>query len=441
MSAAEKLRAIVRSNRAGLRRALPSWCTANSDTLKAIVAAHHDSEDPILIEATCNQVNQLGGYTGMTPAAFRTFIERLMKEAGADPDRLILGGDHLGPHPWKVLPAHEAMRRACDLIRSYVDAGFVKIHLDASMRCADDVELSEAAIAERAAALCVAAEDAANSADLAYVIGTEVPIPGGETEAIEALGVTPSDNVRRTVNLHRDAFAAAGVGDAMNRVIAVVVQPGVDFGNSHVIQFDRAGAAELVDALNDFPEFIYEAHSTDFQTLRSLSDLVDCRFGLLKVGPELTFAFREAIFAMAAIEGGLEGIGGSEIVRALEHAMDENPGNWRSYIPPGPNERVDRLFGLSDRVRYYWPHPGVSTAVTDLKGRIDSTAISPGLVSQFGGALDDIRTPRLSDRLVRSKVSAVVDRYLAASRLSLDDMNPRVVVQTLEVEPSRNSGA
>jgi len=427
MNAAAKLRAIVRSNNAGLRRALPSWCTAHPDTLKAIIAAHHESEDPILIETTCNQVNQQGGYTGMTPAAFRTFIERLTKEAGANADRLILGGDHLGPNPWKGLPAREAMRRACDLIRAYVEAGFVKIHLDASMRCADDVELSEATIAKRAAALCVAAEDAANGADLAYVIGTEVPTPGGETDAIDTFAVTPSENVRLTVNVHREAFAALGVGDAMSRVIAVVVQPGVDFGNSHVIQFDRAGAAGLVDALNDFPEIVYEAHSTDFQTLRSLSDLVDCRFGLLKVGPELTFAFREAIFAMAAIEGGLEGIGGSEIVRALERVMDENPGNWRSYVPPGPNERVDRLFGLSDRVRYYWPRQGVAAAVNNLKSRIDSAAISPGLVSQFGGALDDeIGTRRLSARLVQSKVGAVVDRYRAASRLSPSDLNPCV---------------
>jgi tagatose-1,6-bisphosphate aldolase non-catalytic subunit AgaZ/GatZ len=170
-------------------------------------------------------------------------------------------------------------------------------------------------------------------------------------------------------------------------------------------------------ALNDFPEIVFEGHSTDFQTLRSLSNLVACGFGFVKVGPELTFAFREAMFAMASIEGGFKGLGDSNIVRAVERAMDENPGSWRSYIPAGPSERVDRLFGLSDRVRYYWPYRAVARAVTDLKTRTDSAQISPGLVSQFAGRLDDSDgTLSLSERLVQSRVGAVVARYRAASR-------------------------
>jgi D-tagatose-bisphosphate aldolase class II non-catalytic subunit len=415
MNAAAKLRAIVRDNRAGLRRALPSWCTAHPDTLRAIIAAYRDGDEPILIEATCNQVNQEGGYTGLTPAAFRTFAEGLMDEARVDRDRLILGGDHLGPNPWRGLPAREAIRRAGDLVRAYVEAGFVKIHLDASMRCADDQTLSEATIAERAAELCAAAEDAARGAELAYVIGTEVPIPGGETEALDGLAVTPADNVRRTIDLHREAFAARGVQDAMGHVIAIVVQPGVDFGNSEVVQFDRAKAGGLVEALSDFPEIVFEAHSTDFQSLRSLTDLVLCRFGLLKVGPELTFAFREALFAMAAMEAGLGGIGDSAIVRALEGAMDRNPGNWRGYVATGPNERLERLFGLSDRVRYYWPDRDVAKAAAELKTHVDSAQIAPGLVSQFADLEGSAGGP-LSERLVRSRVGAVVDRYRAASR-------------------------
>ena len=203
----------------------------------------------------------------------------------------------------------------------------------------------------------------------------------------------------------------------MRRVIAVVVQPGVDFGNNDVVQFDRTKAGGLVNALTDFPEIVFEAHSTDFQSLRSLSDLVQCRFGMLKVGPELTFAFREALFAMAAMEAGLGGIGDSTIVRALEGAMDRNPGNWRSYVPPGPNERLERLFGLSDRVRYYWPDRDVAKAAAELKARIDLAPIAPGLVSQFADRLDDSTEGRpLSERVVRSRVGAVVDRYRTASR-------------------------
>jgi tagatose-1,6-bisphosphate aldolase non-catalytic subunit AgaZ/GatZ len=37
----------------------------------------------VLIEATCNQVNQDGGYTGMTPADFRRFVEDIAARVSA----------------------------------------------------------------------------------------------------------------------------------------------------------------------------------------------------------------------------------------------------------------------------------------------------------------------------------------------------------------------
>ena len=181
---------LIAANRGGQRRGNPSWCTAHPETLSAILRACRDSDDPVLIEATCNQVNQEGGYTGMTPAGFRRFIEDLAREAGVNPERLILGGDHLGPNPWKRLPASEAMARASEMVKAYVEAGFRKIHLDASMACGDETHVTEATIAERGAALCAVAELVGRGGDRVYVIGTEVPIPGGELEDLDALAVT-----------------------------------------------------------------------------------------------------------------------------------------------------------------------------------------------------------------------------------------------------------
>ena len=106
------LREIVAANRAGEPRGIPSWCTAHPQTLGAVFATYRDDDAPILVEATCNQVNQFGGYTGMTPAGFRSFAERLARDEGVDPSRLILGGDHLGPNPWRSEPAEAAMAKA-----------------------------------------------------------------------------------------------------------------------------------------------------------------------------------------------------------------------------------------------------------------------------------------------------------------------------------------
>lgn len=51
------------------------------------------------------------------------------------------------------------MAKAEVLIADYVTAGFSKIHLDASMSCADDpIPLDPHVVAERAARLCQVAE-------------------------------------------------------------------------------------------------------------------------------------------------------------------------------------------------------------------------------------------------------------------------------------------
>ena len=97
-----------------------------------------DDGTPLLVEATANQVNQFGGYTGMQPADFRRFVLAIAHRVGLPPDRVLLGGDHLGPTAWTHLPAAEAMELAQDLVHAYAAAGFVKLHLDASMACADD---------------------------------------------------------------------------------------------------------------------------------------------------------------------------------------------------------------------------------------------------------------------------------------------------------------
>jgi D-tagatose-1,6-bisphosphate aldolase subunit GatZ/KbaZ len=407
---------IVAANRAGEARGIPSYCTAHPQTLRAIFAAYRDDDAPILVEATCNQVNQFGGYTGMNPAAFRGFVEDLARAEGVDPARLILGGDHLGPNPWKSEPADAAMAKARDLVAAYVDAGFTKIHLDASMACAGDGALSEEAIAARAADLCSVAEGRGRAAPV-YVIGTEVPVPGGETEALDALAVTKPAAVAETWALHQDAFKARGLERALERVVGMVVQPGVDFGNDAVFAFDAAKAAELSAAVARLPEMVFEAHSTDYQSREGLRDLVRGHFGILKVGPELTFAFRQAVFALAGIEALTNVAAPSNIIDVLRAEMRANPRDWRAYVAGGPREGEMMLYGLSDRVRYYWPRPRVQAALATLTENVDAARPEPGIVAQVMGGLVDPtgETANLSDRIVRRMVGDVVRKYRAAA--------------------------
>jgi len=98
----------------------------------------------------------------MAPADFRSFVFGIADRIGFPHDRIILGGDHLGPNPWKHLPAAAAMAKAEDMIAAYAAAGFEKLHLDASMGCQDEPSvLSDEVIAGRAVRLAARAEAAA----------------------------------------------------------------------------------------------------------------------------------------------------------------------------------------------------------------------------------------------------------------------------------------
>ncbi|MDH4353931.1 MAG: class II D-tagatose-bisphosphate aldolase, non-catalytic subunit, partial [Actinomycetota bacterium] len=117
---------------------ITSVCSAHPVVLDEAVRHGAAGDYVVLIEATCNQVNQDGGYTGLQPADFRRQVEALAAARGLPADRLVLGGDHLGPNPWKHLPAETAMAKSEELVRAFVTAGFSKIHLDTSVGCADD---------------------------------------------------------------------------------------------------------------------------------------------------------------------------------------------------------------------------------------------------------------------------------------------------------------
>jgi D-tagatose 6-phosphate 4-epimerase len=242
---------LASARRHGRRTGITSVCSAHPDVIGAALALGRRRGSPVLIEATCNQVNHEGGYTGMTPSDFRHFVETIAAVEGFDLRQLILGGDHLGPNPWTHLPADAAMDRACAMVAAYAKAGFTKIHLDASMSCAGDpMPLPDAEIAARSARMAAVAERHATDAAPVYVIGTEVPIPGGALEEVEHLSVTTPDAARHTTDLHRAAFATAGIPDAFARVVGLVVQPGVEFGNENVVAYDPTQARDLVASLH-----------------------------------------------------------------------------------------------------------------------------------------------------------------------------------------------
>src|ERR1035437_1017138 len=100
------------ARRAGQPKGIYSVCSAHPWVLEAAIDQALEDGSDLLIEATSNQVNHLGGYTGMLPADFRRSVTEMGAGKEFDESRLILGGDHLRPNPWQKLLAAEAMEEA-----------------------------------------------------------------------------------------------------------------------------------------------------------------------------------------------------------------------------------------------------------------------------------------------------------------------------------------
>ncbi len=390
----------------------------------------------VLIESTSNQVDQYGGYTGMTPAKFVTFIRNIAEKIDFPFHHVVLGGDHLGPNAWQAEKSDVAMDKAKELIKVYVLAGFNKIHLDTSMRCTDDLpddhgRLNPKVAAERAAELCRVAEDAfaernAHDPQPLYVIGTEVPTPGGAIEKLTDLQPTAVSDAEMTVELTRKAFARRGLEIAWERVIAMVVQPGVEFGDSTIIEYVHDKALDLIRFIENRDNMVYEAHSTDFQSAEALRQLVEDHFAVLKVGPWLTFAFREAVFALAVMEEewlGQRQIQSSGIRDVIQKVMLENPKYWQKhYKGTEAEQEFARKYSYSDRMRYYWSNKKIITALNRLVQNLTEHPLPLTILSQFlpnqYHAVREGWIKNLPLELIRHKIMEVTAVYAQATQIN-----------------------
>lgn len=426
-NAADAFLQALRDNRRGKQRGIYSVCSAHPLVLDAAMARSRDDHEMLVLESTSNQVDQFGGYTGMKPADFAAWVHGLADASGLGRGRVLLGGDHLGPNAWRAKPAEEAMGLAEELVRQYVCAGYLKIHLDCSMPLGgDQIEpgrpLADRVVAERAARLCRVAEAAADGQPRrpVYVIGTEVPVPGGATVHEDHVPCTEVAAAEATITTTREMFERAGVGQAWSRVAGVVVQPGVEFGDDFVCDFQPAAARDLSQAILRHPGIAYEAHSTDYQTQANLAALVRGHFAILKVGPWLTFAMREGLFALAGIEAALAASGRiaapSQLLATVDRGMADNPRWLKSYYHD--DIAFKQRYSFSDRIRYYWGEPAIAAAVKTLLDNLETSGIPESLLGQFmPDAFAPVRECTLAARprdLIRFRVDRVLRQYAAA---------------------------
>lgn len=426
---------IMKRRQDGENIGIYSACSANEYVIEAVMEAAMESGTCALIEATANQSNQFGGYTGMKPADFMAFIEDIAKKLNFPKDKLILGGDHLGPLTWQKDNEAEAMEKSKELIRQYVLAGFTKIHIDTSMMLADNdknIRLSNEIIACRAAILAKTSEESyakllAKNPDApapVYIIGSEVPIPGGAHENEDSVSVTKPEQFEATFKTFKEIFKEQGLQDAFSRVVGVVVQPGVEFADASIIEYNRTAAKELCSALNRNKGIVFEGHSTDYQTRHKLKEMVEDGIAILKVGPALTFGLREGIFALEEIEKELlrdDNVELSDFRNVLENVMIEKPENWQKhYHGDEAQKKFKRKYSFSDRCRYYLPEAKINQSLKALIKNIDSVEIPISILSQYMPMqYMKYREGKLelkAEALIKDRVRDYIDDYLYACK-------------------------
>lgn len=414
----------------GVHIALPSYCIGNQRVIEAILKYYSDKKDYVLLEATANQVNQFGGYTGLKPADYKKMVFSVAEQIGFNTKRILLGGDHLGPLVWCKEPEAVAMQKAVDLVTMFVRAGYQKIHLDTSMRLGNDPvdkPLSTETIAKRGALLFKAGESAflklkeeqPDAVHPVFIIGSEVPIPGGASgQDTKTLSVTRTEDFISTVDAYEKEFKKHGFEDAFKHIVGVVVQPGVEFDNDGVVEFVAEKARALSETISQYKRIVFEGHSTDYQTPYSLRKMVESGVFILKVGPALTFAYREALTGMEKILNEINGYHGFS--DALLAAMNDNDANWHNhYVNNEKNLQIYQQYSFSDRCRYYLGVTSVKESIEELKDKFNKSTIPLFLVHQFLPfqycKIRDCNMKLSFDTIVDDMVSLVLDNYRYAS--------------------------
>ncbi len=419
---------MVEKRKIGINCGVPSFCSANKIVIEAIMEQAKRFDDMVLIEATANQVNQYGGYMDMKSEDFKNYVYKIADKIHFDKQKIVLGGDHLGPLTWCNEPEKDAMEKAKVLVRQCVLAGYTKIHLDTSMKLGDDPKdepLAVEKIAQRGAILYKECEEAfqeliqkdKDAVHPVFVIGSEVPIPGG-TQEDEGLKVTTPEDFENTILTYKKVFKEYGLEEAWKYIIGIVVQPGVEFGNNELHIYNRFDAVKLCDTLKKYPDIVFEGHSTDYQPPMKLKEMVEDGIAILKVGPALTFAVREAIYALSFMEKELitDETKRANFIETLEKVMLEDDHNWvKHYHGTELEKKLAREYSFSDRSRYYFSLPEIVQTQEKLINNFKDIEIPMGMLHQYMPIqYVKVRDGKLKNdayELVKDAVVSIVEDY------------------------------
>ena len=353
---------IMEANRRGERKGICAVESQNPTVQETYLRQALADSSPALFEICADMLDSQGQSGKILPYDFIANVKQIAVKTGFPRDRLFFGVDHLSPSIWQDESYASAMKKTCTLISDLVSLGFNKLGIHAGISLKGDPEnqlLSQEAIIAREATLYQAAEGAAaalpDEEKPLYVIDVH---PGqGMTE--DQTNIVNKEDVEITVDRFAKTAAAAGLPEMKERLLAARIFLGAGYDSEKVIPFGSSLLKELGGCVYGDKPVVLEVLQTDFQPQTVLNQLVDNHFAFLRVGQELTYTMREALFSMALMENetmiGKPGVYLSNFIIELDRAMQSDPRHWQKYYTGnGFEQLIERKFSLYDRSRFYW---------------------------------------------------------------------------------------
>lgn len=343
-------------------KSLPSFCTSNEDVISSILNFCKRFDLPVLIESTSNQVNQYRGYTKLNPSEFKKKVKLLAKRNLYSSKKILFGGDHLGPLPWKKMKRNIALKRGQKLVEAYLNSNFNKLHIDTTIKMIDEKILTKNTIKDRSKEILNSFQNK-KLKNLILVLGSEVPTAGGSF-TVKRNDFDYENEIISEIKLYKKIYKELN----LNKDLNLVVDSGMSFNDKKIFSSNRKKLNFLRKA-SQLLNVQFEAHSTDYQNINELKELVKSNFKFLKVGPELTYYFTRAIFEMHKIEKKFIKKN-SKIKVVIFNALKNNNKYWIDYYK---HRRLnDVINGQFDRLRYYWNETSVVIAKKKLFKNIDN---------------------------------------------------------------------
>jgi D-tagatose-1,6-bisphosphate aldolase subunit GatZ/KbaZ len=353
---------IMGVNRGGEKKGIYTVDSQNSTVQEAYLRQALADGSPALFEICADMLDPHGQSGKIIPDDFIANIRQIAVKTGFPRDRIFFGVNDLSPSLWQDEPVVSAMKKTCTFISDLVSLGSNILGIHAGMPLKGDPAdklLSQEEIILREVALYQAAESAAaalpDEEKPLYVIDVH---PGqGMTE--DQTNIIHKEDVEIAVDRFAKTAMAAGLPEMKERLLAVRIFLGAGYDSEKIVPFDSSLINELGGCVYGDKPVVLEVQRTDFQPQTVLDQLVDNHFAFMRIGQELTYTMREALFSMAMMENetmiGKPGVYLSNFIIELDRAMQSAPRHWQKYYTGnGFEQLIARKYSLYDRSRFYW---------------------------------------------------------------------------------------